>query len=101
MTTLSIVEDLDVLEDRVARLCARDEIGVEDEVVLQRREEALSDGVVPAIALATHALHDAVLFERAAIVGARVLAAAIGVVHEAARRTTRAERHRERRERQL
>ena len=55
---------------------------VVDALGLERREEALGDGVVLAVALAAHARDDAALGERGAVVVARVGAAAVGVVHE-------------------
>src|SRR3954466_11792290 len=60
MCTLRVVEDLDVLEDVGARSCSRIEGALAHELLLQRREEALGDGVVPAVALAAHALAHAV-----------------------------------------
>ena len=83
MASMAVVEDLDQLGDgaRCLKLrAARDAI---DELGLQRREEALGDGVVPAVALAAHAADDAGGDQRLAVVAARVLRAAVGVVHEA------------------
>ncbi len=82
MSPLSIVEDFDVFEDRLARLLACEEVRVVNEVDLERREEALGHRVVPAVALPTHARDETVLFEHRAVVGAGVLTAAVRVVHE-------------------
>ena len=57
---MPVVEDLDVLEDFAASVRPRLERVVSDELLLERREEALGDGVVPAVALAAHALAHAV-----------------------------------------
>src|SRR5207245_4871328 len=46
---------------------------VVDELDLQRREETLGHGVVPAIAPAAHAAHDPVLGQGALVVAAGVL----------------------------
>jgi hypothetical protein len=59
---------------------------------LERGEEALGDRVVPAVALPAHARDRTRPLERASIVGARVGAAAVGVVHEARRWPTCSER---------
>lgn len=56
------------------------------ELLLERPEEGLRDGSVPAVSLAAHAWHRIVLFERRLVGVARVLAATIGVVDEACRR---------------
>ena len=45
-------------------------------------EEALHAGVVPAVALATHAAGDAAQGEEAPVLGTRVLAPPVGVVDE-------------------
>jgi hypothetical protein len=64
-------------------------LGVAAEVVdlfdlpLERCEEALCNGVVPAVALAAHAALDPACFERTPVVAAGVGTAAIGVVDEA------------------
>ena len=56
------------------------------EVFLQRREEALGDGVIPAVADAAHAHADPVGRERVEVVASGVLAASIGVMQQAATR---------------
>ena len=49
---------------------------------LQRPEQRLAAGVVPAVPAPTHRGHDAVLFERIAEVLTRVLAAPVTVEHQ-------------------
>ena len=60
MPATTVVEDFDVLEDRSAGLGATDVVVSVDEFRLERREEALRDGVIPAIALTAHAAEKAV-----------------------------------------
>src|SRR5947209_17243594 len=61
MSPLPVVEDLEVIEQFGARCRPRGPRRVVDELDLQRREETLSHGIVPAIAPAAHAAHDPVL----------------------------------------
>src|SRR5512140_3543354 len=78
-----VVEVVDVVADGIDRGVAGIALVV-DQLRLERGEEALCDGVVPAVAGATHAGDDAVHLKGPAIVLAGVRAAAVGVVHEAA-----------------
>src|SRR5213075_2369788 len=57
-----------------------------DQLCSQGRKEALSDGVVPAIALPAHALHDALVIKGFAVRGGGVGASPVGVVEKATRR---------------
>src|SRR5690348_4788044 len=82
MSALSVVEDLDVFKDLGARSGSRHEGTIADELFLQRREEALGDGVIPAVAFAAHALAHAVTPQPSAKHPARVLAAAVAVEDE-------------------
>src|SRR5690606_7018232 len=91
MSSTTIVEDLDVLEDLSACLSSSLEQYVANELLLQRREEAFSDGIVPAVAFAAHALEHAVSPEPPSKRSARVLAAAIAVEHQAATRSAKAD----------
>src|SRR5438128_166005 len=75
-----VVEDLEVIEQLAARRRPRGPRRVVDELDLQRREETLGHGVVPAIAPAAHAAHDPVLGQGALVVAAGVLTAAIGMM---------------------
>lgn len=54
MDTLAVIEHLDVLEDRRSSRLAADEHAAIDKFELQRCEEALRHGVVPAVALSGH-----------------------------------------------
>jgi|SRR5688572_5869569 len=49
MATLKIVEDLDVFEERRPGVIERGKRGVIEKLLLQRREEALAHGIVPAM----------------------------------------------------
>src|SRR2546428_9148164 len=81
-----VVEDLEVIEQLAARRRPRGPRRVVDELDLQRREETLGHGVVPAIAPAAHAAHDPVLGQDALVVAAGVLTAAIGMMEQPLRR---------------
>ena len=77
MPTPTVVEDLDVLEDRRPRFGACIEVTAMHEFLLERSEEALDHGIVPTIALAAHAARDPQGIEAPAVVDTRVLTAAI------------------------
>src|SRR5437899_6397730 len=96
MTPLPIVEELQVLEEIGARGGTRGPGSVVDELDLQRREEALGDGVVPAIAPTAHAAHDSLLRQHALVGAARVLAPPIRMMQQASRRAPARQRHPER-----
>src|SRR5258708_37200336 len=66
--TASVVERLDVFEQRRAGVVPIGERGLVDELSFERAEKALDDGVVPAVALAAHAGDSAVVREEAAVV---------------------------------
>src|SRR5258708_7000450 len=83
MAPTAVVEGLDVLEDGGPRLASTNVVSAMDELGLERREEAFGDGVVPAIAFATHAAEDVVVAELALVLHARVLDAAVRVMEEA------------------
>src|SRR5437868_15361946 len=68
--SLPVVEDLHVLEDCRACLCAGRPVATRDEFPFQCREEALGDGVVPAVAASAHAADDAVRRQELAVVAA-------------------------------
>ena len=82
MAPTGVVEGLDVLEDGGPGLASSDVVRAVDELGLERREEALRDGVVPAIALAAHAAVDAVFSKQLLIVPTGVLDAAVRVMEE-------------------
>ena len=93
MPPLPVVEDLEVLEELGARRGPRGPRRVVDQLDLQRREEALGDGVVPAVAPPAHAADDPVLRQDPLVVAAGVLAAAIRVMQQALRRAPARQRH--------
>ena len=68
MQPLTVVPDFDEFEDCPAGLGAGGEVGAVDELGLERLEEALGDGVVPAVTLAAHAADHAVGVEDSAVV---------------------------------
>src|SRR5208282_1158140 len=82
VTTMSVVEDLHEFEDRLSRLRPGCETTRVDQLVLQGREEALGDCVVPAVTLPAHAADDAQVIECVLVVSAGVLRSAIRVVKE-------------------
>ncbi len=69
--------------------------------VLQRFHERLAGCVIPRIALAAHADIDSVRLQQVGVIVACVLAAAIGVVHQAGLDASPRQSHAERRQRQL
>ena len=83
MQALPVVEDFYPLEELLLCLGSGPEGDVVDELLLEAGEEALCDGVVPAVALAAHALHGADLRQGVAVVAAGVHAAAVRVVDHA------------------
>src|SRR5439155_8800267 len=62
-------------------------------VDLQRGEEALGDGVVPAVAPPAHAADDPVLRQHPLVVAAGVLTAPIRMMQQAPRGTAASQRH--------
>ena len=81
----TVVERLDVLEDRRPGLLPGPEERPIGELGLQRLEERLGAGVVVAVALAAHALANAAELQQPAERSAGVLHAAIGVEQQALR----------------
>src|SRR3989441_11952065 len=73
MPPLPIVEELEVLEELGARSRPSGPGRVMDQLDLQGREEALGDGVVPAIAPTAHAADDPVLRQHPLVVATGVL----------------------------
>jgi hypothetical protein len=83
MPPLPIVEALEVVERLGARRRAGGPRRVVDQLDLERREEALRDGIVPAIAPPVHAADDPVLCQDLLVVAAGVLAPTIRMMHQA------------------
>src|SRR6478735_9753294 len=96
-----VVVVLDVVADGVVRFGARFESAAVYELFLECREEALRDSVVVAVAGRAHAAARAVLVEHAAVLLARVLTTAVGMVDEPRLRSATGERMVERRHRQV
>src|SRR5256712_14063741 len=82
MPPLPIVEELEVLEELGARRRPSGPGRVMDQLDFQRREEALGDGVVPAIAAAAHTAADPVLRQDPLVVAAGVLTAPIRMMQQ-------------------
>src|SRR6185436_18386242 len=76
MQSATIVEDFDVLENGGAQVEPCRPALTAAELGLERREEALGDGVVPAVSLAAHADFGAEVGECCAVVHARALSRA-------------------------
>jgi hypothetical protein len=76
-STSAIVEGFDVFERGVPEFVARAPSVFVNELGLERREEALSNNIVPAIAGSAHAHGDASFGECRAMLGTRVLAAVV------------------------
>src|SRR5437016_1496144 len=96
MPSLPVVEDLQVLEDGAVGVRVRRPVRLVCEFDLERREEALRDRVVPAVAAPAHAHDDAVGVEHGAVVAARVLAPAVGMMHEPGAGLAMGQGHRQR-----
>src|SRR5262245_50963050 len=64
----------------------------EHELGLEGREEALSDGVVPAVTLATHAADNALGAEQAQVLHAGIWTAPVGVMDHATAHTSMCQR---------
>src|SRR5258708_25591360 len=95
MPSLAIVEELEVVGELGARGCPGGPGRVVDQLDLQRREEALGDGVVPAIAPAAHAADDPVLLQHSLVVAAGVLAPTIRMMEQPWRWAAARQRHAE------
>ena len=80
----SIVKRLDVLENRLPRLVPGRIVAVMNQFGLEGSEKTFHDGVVPAVALAAHALDDSLAGQQPAEVVAGVLTAAIRMKNQAA-----------------
>ena len=80
--TTTVVEGLDVFEDRCTGLGTTDIVVSMDELCLEGREEALRDRIVPAIALAAHAADNPLSAELTPVFLARVLDTAVRVMDE-------------------
>ena len=82
MPALLIIEHLNVLEDIPFRVFTGGVVPMVHELALERPEEALHTGVVPAVPLPRHAGGDAVSGEQQLVTRGGILAATIRVVQE-------------------
>src|ERR687885_1491840 len=103
MEAPTIVPALHVLEYVGARFVARRVVVLprRDELALQRGEEALHRGVVPAVTLAAHRAEHAVLRQPPAVLVRGELRPAVRVVHQAWRGAAARDGHVERGQREL
>ena len=76
-----VIKHFDVIEQLHLRVPVALEVLAE--LALDRREEALHDGIVPTVAAPAHAADDAARLEDILIVLARVRAALVGMMEEA------------------
>ena len=83
MQAPAIVEGLDKAEDRPLCVLACFEHDVVAQFGLHAAEEALHGCIVPAITFPTHGAEHAVLVQQAAISVCGILAAPVGVMHQA------------------
>ena len=60
MTPFSVVEDFDVFEKAVMRGLVVEPAFVIGQLGLEQMEERFSNGIIPAVSLAAHALHETV-----------------------------------------
>ena len=82
MPPFAVVEPLDVVDDVRLGFVPGPVITVSHTLDLQGLEETLRHGVVPTIALATHAADHSVMLQNGPIVVAGGLASAIGVMQQ-------------------
>jgi hypothetical protein len=93
VSSAAVVEGLDVVEDLGAQLSLLGPGAAVDEFLVERREEALGDRVIEAVALAAHRLGDACGAGLLAEGQADELAALIGVPDQTRRGLAARERH--------
>ena len=89
----AVVEGFDVVEDGGARFGEGGEALVVNDFVFETAPEGFDEGVVVAVARATHGSDQAMLGEEIAIRGAGKLAASIGVKDELGGRSALAQGH--------
>src|SRR4026207_1981364 len=85
MASLSVVEHLQVLDQLGASRRPGGPGCIVDQLDLDRREEALGHGIVPAVPPVAHAAHDSVLSEHPLVVPAGVLRPTIRMMQQALR----------------
>src|SRR6476659_1433286 len=82
MQPVNVVERIDIVRNRSGGFCASFEDLMVEHLAFDRREEALSDRIIPAIALTAHARSHRAIRERLAVVEAGVNASAVGVMQQ-------------------
>ena len=82
MTTLPIVEHFHPLEDILLGVFACRIALIMDKFFLERGEEALDDGIIPAVALAAHGAVNAMCTEQSLVIEGGVLHTAIRMMRE-------------------
>ena len=87
----TIVECLHVIEEGPVDLCRSEPRLAVNELGFKRAEERFHAGVVVAVARRAHAGEHLMVLEQLAIIGAGILAAAVGMVQEARRRSAPAQ----------
>ena len=82
MTSLPIIVDFQVLKERTPSLLMSKVDGTADAFLFTRAEEGFHQGIIPTIAFAGHADHDAKHLKLSAIGMARVLTSSIAMMQE-------------------
>lgn len=85
MSSLPIVEHLNVFEDILRGFVTGRVLPMIDQFTLEYSEETLDAGVVPAVAFMAHAGDEAVLIKQTLVARRGILTAAIRMVHEPCR----------------
>jgi hypothetical protein len=93
VSPLDVVEVVDVVADRTHRRFASRVAHVVDELGTEGGEKTLGDRIVPAIALAAHALQGSAGSQRRTVFVARAGASAVGVMHVDFRTKTALRKH--------
>ena len=93
MSSDAIVENLDVLDDRIFRVLPRQPGPTIDQLIFEGPEEALRDRIIPTIGPSAHAALDATSIECLAVAIARILNSSVRVVDQPFHVRSMAERH--------
>ena len=89
----TVIEGFDVIEDGGAGLGAGSEAMMVDQFVFESAKEGLDEGVIVAVAFATHGSDQAMLGQDLSVSGAGELSPAIGVEDKISRGRTLTKRH--------
>ncbi len=82
MSSLPIIEHLNVFEDVLCRFVSRGVVPMIDELTLECPEETFDAGIVPAVAFTAHAGDEAILIEQPLVARGRILTATIRMMQE-------------------